>query len=362
MAEAPAYDASMADHGFEPLIARGLTYPLGEYAPGYGDVFPIAAGVGWTRLPVPGSLNHINVWILDDADAAGDGVAIVDTGLNIPASKQAWTRALGGRRVTRVFVTHFHPDHIGCAGWLCDTHKVPLWMNRTEYLLTRMLLADVRDAPPVEAIAQVVGAGWTAPQVEAMTARGWGNFARIVAPLPVGHIRMREGDVIRIGTRAWTVWVGSGHTPEHVCLVDHDNNLMIAGDQVLPRITSNVSVTITEPEADPLGEWLASITKFRALPDSMLVLPAHGGPFTGLHARLDRLDQGHARSLDLLRAHLARAPARAVDCFPVLFKRAIDDSIISLATGEALAHLRHLEVTGRAVREDRDGIWYYSAV
>ena len=358
MAEKPAYDASLTDHGFEPLTSKGLTYPLGEFAPGYGDVFLIADGVGWTRLPVPGALRHINVWVLDDGE---DGVAIVDTGLNLPECHDAWERALGGRRVTRVIVTHFHPDHIGCAGWLCDTHKVPLWMARTEYLMARMLIADVRDEPPAEAIAQSVSAGWNQTQIDAMRANGWGNFAKIAAPLPVGHVRMRDGDVIRIGKREWTVWVGSGHTPEHACLVDADNGLMIAGDQVLPRITSNVSLSITEPEGDPLGEWLASIDKFRALPDDLLVLPAHGEPFKGLHARLDRLEEGHRVSLDRLYDRLKETPRRAVDCFGALFARPIGDDIIGLATGEALAHLRHLEVTGRAVRERRIGVHYYSA-
>ena len=358
MTAAPAPDVSLTDHGFEPLTSKGLTYPLGEYGPGYGDVFPIAEGVGWTRLPVPGSLKHINVWVLDD----GDGVAIVDTGLHFAASHEAWEKALGGRRVTRVFVTHFHPDHIGCAGWLCDRHHVALWMNRTEYLLARMLTVDVRDEPPASAISQMRGAGWNDEQLDMMRKRGWGNFSKIVSALPVGHVRLIEGETVRIGARNWTIWVGSGHTPEHVCLVDLDNDLMIAGDQVLPRITSNVSVSITEPLGDPLGDWLASIDKFRALPDSILVLPAHGEPFKGLHARLDRLEHGHRLSLDQLHARLAKSPARAVDCFYVLFKRPIDDSIIGLATGEAMAHLRHLEVTGRAVKEDRDGIWYYSAL
>ena len=356
MAETPAYDASLSDHGFEPLTSKGLTYPLGEYAPGYGDVFPIAAGVGWTRLPVPGSLKHINVWLLDD----DDGVAIVDTGLYTPASKEAWTRALNGRRVTRVFVTHFHPDHVGCAGWLTYKHQARLWMNRTEYLMTRMLVADVREEPPAEAIAQLKGAGWTAAQIDQSRARGWGNFARIVSPPPVGHVRLSEGDTIRIGARDWTIWIGSGHTPEHACLVSDD--VMIAGDQVLPRITSNVSVSITEPEGDPLGEWIASIDKFRALPESLLILPAHGEPFRGLHARLDRLEEGHQTSLDRLHARLAEGPRRAVDCFGVLFAREIDDSILGLATGEALAHLRHLEVTGRATRDKRDDVFWWSAL
>jgi len=156
--------------------------------------------------------------------------------------------------------------------------------------------------------------------------------------------------------------VGSGHTPEHVCFVDLEGKLIIAGDQILPRITSNVSVTLTEPLGDPLGDWLASIDKFRALPDDLLVLPAHGEPFYGLHARLDRLEEGHRTSLDRLHAHLAEAPRRAVDCFAVLFGRAIDDGILGLATGEALAHLRHLEVTGRAsALDDEEGVRWYRA-
>jgi glyoxylase-like metal-dependent hydrolase (beta-lactamase superfamily II) len=358
VAEAPAYDASLTAPVFEPTTLKGLTYPLGEYAPGYGDVFPIAPGVGWTRLPVPGSLKHINVWLLDDSE----GVAIVDTGLDIPASRAAWETALAGRPVTRVIVTHFHPDHLGCAGWLCDAHGVSLWMNRTEFLLARMLLAEVRDEPPPEAIAQVVRAGWDDTQVAAMRARGWGNFAKIVAPLPAGHVRLNEGDTIAIGGRNWSIWIGNGHTPEHACLIDFEGRVMIAGDQVLPRITSNVSVSITEPAADPLGEWLASISKFRALPDDLLVLPAHGEPFRGLHARLDRLEEGHRVSLDRLHTRLAEGPRRAVDCFGVLFARPVDDSILGLATGEALAHLRHLEVTGRAMRENRDGVDYWRAL
>ena len=355
--EAPAPDMSLTDQGFEPLESRGLTYPMGKFAPDYGVVHPLSKGLGWTRLPVPGSLKHINVWLLDEAD----GVAVVDTGWVSDDARAAWGQALDGRRVTRVLATHFHPDHIGLAGWLCAEHGARLWMNRAEYLLARMLVADKRPEPPVEAVEQLVGAGWSDDQVGTMKARGWGNFSKIVTPLPIGHVPMREGDVIRIGARDWTVWIGSGHTPEHVCLIDFAGKTMIAGDQVLPRITSNVSVTITEPEGDPLGDWLASIEKFRALPDDLLVLPAHGEPFYGLHARLDRLEEGHRTSLDRLHAHLAEAPRRAVDCFGVLFGRAIDDSILGLATGEALAHLRHLEVTGRATFETRDGVRHYSA-
>ena len=171
-------------------------------------------------------------------------------------------------------------------------------------------------------------------------------------------VRIRDGDVLRIGARDWRVVVGSGHSPEHACLVHDAGKLMIAGDQVLPRITSNVSLSLSEPEGDPLGEWLDSIAKLRQLPDDLLVLPSHGEPFTGLHARLDGLAAGHLGRLDALHDFLAE-PRRAVDCFRILFGRPIGDGSYGLATGEAMAHLRRLEVEGRAVREVRDGVHYY---
>ena len=120
----------------------------------------LADGIGWTRSPVPGSLNHINLWVLDD----GDGVALVDSGLNMPAAREAWEALfagpLAGRTVTRVIVTHFHPDHIGLAGWLCERFGVRLWMTRGEWLFARMLTTDMRDAPPAEAFAYWRAAGW----------------------------------------------------------------------------------------------------------------------------------------------------------------------------------------------------------
>ncbi len=356
--EAPATpDASLVD---EPYSHKGLTYPLGRKAPEAGQMFDLAEGVGWTRSPVPGSLNHINLWVLDD----GDGVALVDSGLNMPAAREAWDSLfagpLAGRTVTRVICTHFHPDHLGLAGWLCERFGVRLWMTRGEWLFARMLTSDIREKPPAEAFAYWRAAGWSEERIAEEAGKGWGRFAAMVSPVPVAHVRLRDGDTLQIGGRNWRVVIGSGHSPEHACLVDDAGKLMIAGDQVLPRITSNVSLSLSEPEADPLGEWLASIAKLKDLPDDLLVLPSHGEPFFGLHARLDALAAGHRGRLDALHAHLAQ-PRRALDCFIILFGRKIDDGSLGLATGEAMAHLRRLEVEGKAVRKDRDGVHWYEA-
>jgi glyoxylase-like metal-dependent hydrolase (beta-lactamase superfamily II) len=358
-AEPASPDVSLTDAD-EAYSHKGLTYPLGRRGPDEGELIALADGVGWARLPIPGSLRHINVWVLED----GDGVALIDTGLDIAPCREAWEALfegpLAGRAVTRVICTHFHPDHIGLAGWLTGRFGVPLWMTRGEWLYGRLLASDVRDAPPAEALAYWRAAGWDEARIADEAAKGWGRFASVVSPIPIGFVRIQDGDSLRIGDRTWRVLVGSGHCPEHACLIDDEGGLMIAGDQVLPRITSNVSLSLSEPEADPLGEWLASIDKLRTLPDTLLILPSHGEPFTGLHARLDALAHGHRDRLDALHAKLDE-PRRAVDCFPTLFARKIEDNMMGLATGEALAHLRRLEVEGRAAGETRDGVRWYRA-
>lgn len=345
------------DHRAAPTRHKGLDYPFGERVPETGELLRVADGIGWIRLPLGGPLGHINVWAAEDED---DGVALIDTGVPSDTCKAAWRSIfagpLDGRRISRVICTHLHPDHIGLAGWLTTKHQVSLWMTRGEYLTARLLVADARPEPPAEAVALWRGAGWTDEQIAAAKARGWGNFARAVHRMPEGHVRVRDGD--RLGR--WRAVIGSGHSPEHLCLVDETAGVMISGDQVLPRISSIVAVTTLEPDGDPLGEWMASIAKLRAeLPGDLLVLPAHGAVFRGLHARLDALADGHRTSLDRLEARLREAPRRAVECFGVMFARAIDDKLLGMATGETLAHLRHLELTGRAVRENRDGVWWW---
>ncbi len=345
----------------EAYSHKGLTYPFGRRFPEPGELIPVAPGLDWARLPVPGALKHVNVWLLDD----GDGVAAVDTGLDIAPCREAWEALLAGplagRRLTRVICTHFHPDHLGLAGCLCGRFGAPLVMTREEWLFARMLTADVRPAPPAEATAYQRAAGWSEERIAAEAEKGWGRFSAMVSPVPVSFLRIRDGDTLRTGARAWRIVTGNGHSPEHACLVDDEAGIMIAGDQVLPRITSNISLSLSEPEGDPLGDWLASIDKLRGLSNSLLVLPSHGDPFTGLHARLDALEHGHRDRLHALHARLAE-PKRAVDCFPVLFARKIEDNMMGLATGEAMAHLRRLEVEERAVREVRGDVHWYRAV
>ncbi|WP_380787695.1 MBL fold metallo-hydrolase [Sphingomonas sp. R86521] len=343
-----------------PTAHKGLTHPFGDTEPGAGDTMRVAPGIDWVRLKVPGPLKHVNCWVLQD----DGGVALVDTGMNTTHARDAWKAVfagpLAGVRVTRMIGTHFHPDHIGLAGWMCARHHCPLVMTRGEWLTARMLLGDASGTVPEEQIRFWRAAGWDEQQVAQASMQGWGLFSLVTRPLPLGFTRIADGDTLTIGARDWRVVVGSGHSPEHACLYDADAGVLIAGDQVLPRISPNVSLTATEPNADPLGEWFASIAKLKSLPDDLLVLPGHGDPFTGLHARLDAMDSEHRERLDDLAAFLV-APRRAVECFGRLFSRAIGPEMLGMATGEALAHLRRLEVEGRAVRDTVDGVWWWRA-
>lgn len=321
----------------------------------------VAPGVLWLRMPLPLSLNHINVWALED----GDTWTIVDTGMQTAETAAAWQTAfagaLSGRPVGRVICTHMHPDHIGMAGWLTRRFDCQLWITRLEYVTCRMLAADTGREPPADAVRFYRAAGWGEDAIEDYKAR-FGGFGKHIHALPDSFRRISDGNEIEIGGRIWRAVIGRGHSPEHLCLHCPELALLISGDQVLPRITSNVSVFPTEPEADPLADWLASIAEMgRRVPDDVLVLPSHNEPFRALHARLGQLSAWHEDLLGRLRDAL-RQPRRVVDVFDVMFRRRVGLPLLTLATGEALAHLNHLIYRRIAARDlDTGGIAWYRA-
>ncbi|MFS0709078.1 MBL fold metallo-hydrolase [Brevundimonas phoenicis] len=343
----------------EPDIKRGLTYPFAA-VPVTGEAVSVAPGVLWLRLPLPMALDHINLYAIED----DGGWTVIDAGLATKVSRTGWGQALagafGGRPITRVVCTHMHPDHIGLAGWLCERFDAPLLMSRTEYVTARMLIGDEALGPPAGAEAFYRAAGWSDAQITHWRA-GYGGFSRMVQDFPRDYRRVQDGDVLSIGGDDWRVVIGEGHSPEHVCLWREKDGVFIAGDQILPRISSNISIWPTEPQADPLGDWLRSLAALKErLPGDLLVLPSHGEPFYGVTLRLEALMRGHEVALKRLEKTL-RTPCRAVDVFGALFARPVGDAVLGMATGEALAHLNYLERQGRVRRaRDEDGVDWWS--
>lgn len=339
---------------------KGLHYPWPD-PPAPGETVEIAEGVLWLRLPLPMALDHVNAYALDE----GDGWTLVDPGIDTPACRAALQSALdgplAGKPVTRVLVTHYHPDHIGLAGWL-QVRGAELVTTRTSWLFARMLTLDEQPVPVAETLDFWRRAGMT-PDLHARraTERPF-NFADCVHPLPLGFTRIREGDRVVAGGRRWRVRIGEGHAPDHATLWSEDDELILGGDQLLPSISANLGVYATEPMADPVADWLESCRAFQPFAHRHhLVLPGHKTPFTGLPLRLRQMIENHEGALARLRTLLAEGPRPATACFPALFKRPIGEGEYGLALVEAVAHLNHLLHRGEVRRTlTEDDVWHWS--
>jgi len=306
------------------------------------------------------ALDHVNVYALDE----GDSWTLIDSGMNTSGCRDAWAHlmahSLAGKPVRRVILTHHHPDHVGLAGWFQTAQGAELWSTRTAWLLARMLQLDKQPTLPLEAVAFYRGAGVDAATLRRYQSDPPFNFADVVAPMPLGFRSLGQGDVVHMGGRAWDVHIGNGHAPAHATFWSRDDALVLSGDQVLPSISPNLGVYATEPDADPLAEWLESCTRLSALarPDHV-VLGGHKLPFMGLPLRLRQLIENHHQALARLWEHLEH-PRTAVDCFAPLFRRDIGRGEYGLALAEAVAHLNHLRHNGKVARQRQpQGAWLY---
>lgn len=345
--------SSLDAHGHE--WRAGLRFPW-PTPPANGEVQAVAEGVLWLRMPLPFGLDHINLYLLKHAQ----GWVAVDTGLNNRQTRDAWERvfeqALGRLPLLAVICTHFHSDHVGVLGWLTERFRCPVFMSASEYQAMHQLGANNDPSSSWAFREHYRRAGLSTEQTEALFPLL--NSAHFRPQVPTSFHRLSEGSELNIGGRRWQVRIGRGHSPEHACLYCAEDQLLIAGDQVLPRITSSVCVQVTEPDANPLREWLDSIEGLRGVPDDVLVLPAHERPFFNLHLRLDQLRDHHLVHLQQL-LDACTAPRSAVQLMAVLFPKVNGQFDELMALGETLAHLNYLIAQGQLGREEIDGVFRY---
>jgi len=348
------------------IAADRIVYPL-ESTPQYGELQEVAPNVLWSRMPLPGGLDHINIWLLRN----DNGYAVIDTGMFTEDAVSAWQKLMADlpvdAPVRTVYATHFHPDHVGMAGWLVREGAEQFWMTQLEYMTCRIVYSQINnDGVPLEFEAFNRSAGWPEKAI-GNYAQQYGSYRKRVSQPPFSYRRLAEGQTHSIGGSDWKVVVGSGHSPEHACFYSKELKLLISGDQVLPRISSNVSVTPVDPFANPMADWLGSLNKLKVeIPDDVMVLPAHQECFFGLHARIDELIESQIQVLAALLKSLHGAPKRVFDVFEVLFSRPISQEnllIFNLATGEAVACLNYLYERGEITCSvDSQGVRWYQAL
>lgn len=334
-----------------------LEYPFGETLPAPGAVTEVAPGVLWLRMGLPFALNHINLWLLEDEingeNGPVKGWTVIDCGIANDATRNAWesifTSHLRGLPILRVIATHCHPDHVGLADWLCQRWQAPLWMSAGEYAFARMMAAGLPGADGTSMFPHFQRHGLLdASRLEQLEGRRH-YYPSLVPALPHAYVRLQDKQQLPIGGRTWRVITGFGHSPEHVALHCDELNLLISGDMVLPRISTNVSVFAIEPEGNPVQLYLDSLSKYADLAAETLVLPAHGKPFRGLHMRIQQLREHHAARLEEV-WQACIEPRSAADIVPIMFRRPLDSHQLSFALGEALAHLHQLWYAGRVQR------------
>jgi len=355
-------------------LERLLYYPMGDALPAAGEALDLGAAAGrsagavkWIRMGLPFALDHINLWLLRDEVGGRSGWTVVDCCIAHDEARAQWERLfatqLEGLPVLRVIVTHMHPDHVGLAHWLCERWEAPLWISGTDYYAARVGSMSTTGFGGEGAARFFASHGLTDPEsVEKIRGRA-SYYPTLVPKVPPRFHRLHDGRTLRIGGRDWRCISGHGHAPEHIALHCEALGLLISGDMVLPRISTNVSVHDTEPESNPLQAFLDSIDKFRPLPADTLVLPSHGKPFVGLHERIRQLHEHHRDRLAEVLQACAAAPCSAADLLPVLFKRQLDLHQTTFAMGESVAHLHALWFAGQLQREFcADGVYRFTTV
>ncbi len=346
-------------------LEKELSYPFGDQLPAPATLLEVAPGLKWLRMPLPFALDHINLWLLRDTVEGREGWSVIDCGVARPEVMALWEQvfasALDGLPIVRVIVTHMHPDHIGLADWLTRRFQAPLHMSATDFLTAHLHVCGQIVGTAQGMADHFARHGVTDPDVLASIRQRTHYFKELVPSVPPTFHQIQDGDLLTIGAHTWQAISGYGHAPEHLAFYSVGLGVLISGDMVLPRISTNVTVHDTHPEANPLQRYLHSLDRYLALPADTLVLPSHGRPFTGLHRRIQQQHTHHKTQLDQVK-QACQTPSTAYDMLPILFRRQLDLHQLTFAMGEAIAHLHMLYYQGELARtQDSDGIFRFQA-
>ena len=339
-----------------------MRYPFEKNQPDALNYVKLAEGIFWFRQPLPMALKFVNIYVLDD----GDGWVAFDTGMNTHEARDLWQNWLGGalkeKPLKKLIMTHHHPDHVGLVGWFME-QGVEILATRTSYFLTKSLLLDVQERWPEDTVQFYHRAGMEEELLHKRSTTRPFNYIDIVHPFSKGYRRIKDGDHLKIGDYSWIVRTGGGHAAEQATFWHEKGDFVLSADAILPKISPNVSVHPSEPDGDPLQEWLSACKYYaRFATDTQLVLPGHKDVFYGLPTRIKQHISNHEEALERLYAFI-KTPKTAREAFDLLFKREIKSSEYTLALGEAVAHMNHLWHQGRAERfSSKEGRYLFKAI
>ena len=321
---------------------NNIKFPVEKF-PSNKKVLEIQPGIYWARFLLPSLISHVNLYVIEEID----GITIIDTGLSVTSCIDNWSYILKNefknKDIKRVIVTHHHPDHIGLIGWFKDNFGAEIWTSRSSWLTSRMLTLDEKDVISKEVLNFWLSAGMPSEILQKKCLEKPFNFGDFVEDIPLGYRRILDNEILTIGNKKWNVKLVDGHAPEQILLFCPETKIVISGDQILPRISPNISVYPTEPSADPLGEYLESCENLLKIKDlGYLVLPGHNLPFYGLKTRIKQLLSHHKSALHRIENYIEKKPKSAYDIFLPLFNKKIRRSELVLALGEAVAHVNYL--------------------
>tara|TARA_R110002049_G_scaffold77947_4_gene199034 strand:+ start:656 stop:1699 length:1044 start_codon:yes stop_codon:yes gene_type:complete len=318
-----------------------LSFPFPEM-PAFGEVVEVADGIIWLRIPLPYRLDHVNIYLIRDHG----GWAVIDTGIRTDEAIAAWDAyfagPLKGFTITKVIVTHHHPDHIGLAGRMCDRFDAPLLTTYSAYMGSKVISLGANERQTRSNFDFYTSHGMSS-EVAGVVAIQGNEYLRRVGELPGSFLRLLMPDFLEIGERSFRVLTGDGHAHEQLLLYCEADKLLFAADQVIEKISPNISVFADERNGDPLGHFLRSLRFLSAeIPPDVLVLPGHRLPFYGLQARCAELEAHHEERCDRVRAACTKAPMTVAELVPILFPRELDPHQMSFAFTETLAHVNRL--------------------